>query len=190
MPEGEAIEHPWVTRAIENAQRKVEGRNFDIRKQLLEYDDVSNDQRKVIYQQRNELLEATDIGDTITAMRNDVIQELFEAHIPPGSMEEQWDIPGLQKSLQGEIGLELPIGEWLEKEPDLHEETLRERVASAAAAIYQGKIDMAGADVMHQFERSVMLQSLDNHWREHLSALDHLRQGIHLRSYAQKNQKQ
>jgi len=190
MPDGEAIEHPWVTRAIENAQRKVEGRNFDIRKQLLEYDDVANDQRKVIYQQRNELLEAADIGDTIAAMRNDVIAELIAEHIPPGSLEEQWDVPALEKSLQAEIGLELPIQEWLEKEPDLHEETLSERVAAAADEVYQEKINHAGADVMHQFERAVMLQSLDNHWREHLAALDHLRQGIHLRSYAQKNPKQ
>jgi preprotein translocase subunit SecA len=190
MPEGEAIEHPWVTRAIENAQRKVEGRNFDIRKQLLEYDDVANDQRKVIYQQRNELLEAANIEETIVAMRRDVVTELIAEHIPPGSLEEQWDIPALEKSLEAEIGLQLPIGEWLEKEPDLHEETLTERVLAAADEAYQAKIAMAGADVMHQFERAVMLQSLDNHWREHLAALDHLRQGIHLRSYAQKNPKQ
>jgi preprotein translocase subunit SecA len=190
MPEGEAIEHPWVTRAIENAQRKVEGRNFDIRKQLLEYDDVANDQRKVIYQQRNELLEAADIADTIVAMRNDVITDLIAQHIPPGSMEEQWEVPALEKSLQAEIGLEFPIQQWLEKEPDLHEETLRERVIAAVDEAYQAKVEQAGADVMRQFESAVMLQSLDNHWREHLAALDHLRQGIHLRSYAQKNPKQ
>jgi len=190
MPEGEAIEHPWVTRAIENAQRKVEGRNFDIRKQLLEYDDVANDQRKVIYQQRNELLEAADIADTIVAMRNDVITDLIAQHIPPGSMEEQWEVPALEKSLQAEIGLEFPIQQWLEKEPDLHEETLRERVIAAGDEAYQAKVEQAGADVMRQFESAVMLQSLDNHWREHLAALDHLRQGIHLRSYAQKNPKQ
>jgi preprotein translocase subunit SecA len=190
MPEGEAIEHPWVTRAIENAQRKVEGRNFDIRKQLLEYDDVANDQRKVIYQQRNELLEATDIAETIVAMRNDVIAGLMALHIPPGSMEEQWEIVALERALQAELGMELPIHQWLEKEPDLHEETLRERIVSAAEEAYQAKVDQASADVMRQFERSIMLQSLDNHWREHLAALDHLRQGIHLRSYAQKNPKQ
>ncbi len=190
MPEGEAIEHPWVTRAIENAQRKVEGRNFDIRKQLLEYDDVANDQRKVIYQQRNELLEATDVAETIAAMRRDVIAGFVAQHIPPGSLEEQWDVPGLEKTLEGEIGQQLPIQEWLEKEPDLHEETLLERIQAAADAQYQAKVDLAGAEVMHQFERAVMLQSLDNHWREHLAALDHLRQGIHLRSYAQKNPKQ
>jgi len=190
MPEGEAIEHPWVTRAIENAQRKVEGRNFDIRKQLLEYDDVANDQRKVIYQQRNELLEAADIADTITAMRTDVISDMFSQHIPPGSMEEQWDAAGLEKALQSELGLQLPILEWLEKEPNLHEETLRERIAQAADEQYQAKTEQAGAEVVRHFERAVMMQSLDNHWREHLAALDHLRQGIHLRSYAQKNPKQ
>ncbi|MDR2220288.1 MAG: preprotein translocase subunit SecA [Methylobacillus sp.] len=190
MPEGEAIEHSWVTRAIENAQRKVEGRNFDIRKQLLEYDDVANDQRKVIYEQRNELLEAADIEETIVAMRNDVISGIIAEHIPPGSLEEQWEIPALEKTLEGELGLQLPIAAWLEKEPDLHEETLIERVLDAAAEAYQAKIAMAGAETMRQFERAVMLQSLDNHWREHLAALDHLRQGIHLRSYAQKNPKQ
>ncbi len=190
MPDGEAIEHPWVTRAIENAQRKVEGRNFDIRKQLLEYDDVANDQRKVIYQQRNELLEATDVAETIAAMRRDVIVDLFALHIPPGSLEEQWDIAGLEKALEAEIGLTLPIQEWLEKQPELHEETLRERVIEAAEAQYQAKVESAGEGVMRHFERAMMLQSLDNHWREHLAALDHLRQGIHLRSYAQKNPKQ
>ncbi|HEY3327375.1 MAG TPA: preprotein translocase subunit SecA [Novimethylophilus sp.] len=190
MPEGEAIEHPWVTRAIENAQRKVEGRNFDIRKQLLEYDDVANDQRKVIYQQRNELLEATDVAETIAAMRRDVIADFFAQHIPPGSLEEQWDVIGLGKTLETEVGLQLPIGEWLEQEPDLHEETLLDRINQAAEAQYQAKVEEAGGDVMRHFERAIMLQSLDNHWREHLAALDHLRQGIHLRSYAQKNPKQ
>ncbi len=190
MPDGEAIEHPWVSRAIENAQRKVEGRNFDIRKQLLEYDDVANDQRKVIYQQRNELLEATDVAETIAAMRQDVIADLFAQYIPPGSLEEQWDVAGLEKSLETEIGLVLPVQEWLEKQPDLHEETLRERIAEAADAQYQTKVAEAGDGVMRHFERAMMLQSLDNHWREHLAALDHLRQGIHLRSYAQKNPKQ
>jgi preprotein translocase subunit SecA len=190
MPEGEAIEHPWVTRAIENAQRKVEGRNFDIRKQLLEYDDVSNDQRKVIYQQRNELLEATDVGETIQAMREDVINQLVAAHIPAGSVEEQWDVAGLEKSLQGETGLVLPLQTMLEENPDLHEETLRDRIQTAAQEAYQAKEAQATPEVMRQFERAVMLQVLDNHWREHLSALDHLRQGIHLRSYAQKNPKQ
>jgi preprotein translocase subunit SecA len=190
MPEGEAIEHPWVTRAIENAQRKVEGRNFDIRKQLLEYDDVANDQRKVIYQQRNELLEATDVAETIAAMRGDVINDIIATHIPPGSVEEQWDVPALEKTLETEVGLVLPLQKMLEDNPDLHEETLRERISEAAEEAYQAKEQQASSDVMRQFERAIMLQSLDNHWREHLAALDHLRQGIHLRSYAQKNPKQ
>lgn len=190
MPEGEAIEHAMVTRAIENAQRKVEGRNFDIRKQLLEFDDVSNDQRKVIYEQRNELLEATDIGETIQAMRYDVLTDLISTYIPPGSVEELWQIPALEKAIQAETGLDLPVASWLEENPDLHEETLRERVLAAADSAYAEKETLASVENMRQFERSVMLQSLDNHWREHLSALDHLRQGIHLRSYAQKNPKQ
>ena len=190
MPEGEAIEHPWVTRAIENAQRKVEGRNFDIRKQLLEYDDVANDQRKVIYEQRNELLEVTDVGETISAMRHDVIDNMVSTYVPPGSVEEQWDVASLEKVLQGEFNLQLPLQKMLEESPDLHEETLRETIQNAAEEAYAGKEEMAGADTMRQFERAVMLQSLDNHWREHLAGLDHLRQGIHLRSYAQKNPKQ
>ena len=190
MPEGEAIEHAMVSRAIENAQRKVEGRNFDIRKQLLEFDDVSNDQRKVIYEQRNELLEATDIGETITAMRIDVLSQAITTHIPLGSVEEQWDIPSLEKELAAEAGLDLPLQKMLEDNPDLHEETLRERIFDAADESYKAKEVLASNDTMRQFERSVMLQSLDSHWREHLAALDHLRQGIHLRSYAQKNPKQ
>jgi preprotein translocase subunit SecA len=190
MPDGEAIEHPWVTRAIENAQRKVEGRNFDIRKQLLEYDDVANDQRRVIYQQRNELLEATDIGETIRAMRVDVITDLFAQYIPPGSIEDQWEIASLEKALQAELGLHVELQKWLEDEPSLHEETLIERVVQIADDAYVAKENQASAANMRQFERAVMLQSMDNHWREHLAALDHLRQGIHLRSYAQKNPKQ
>jgi preprotein translocase subunit SecA len=190
MPEGEAIEHPWVTRAIENAQRKVEGRNFDIRKQLLEYDDVANDQRKVIYEQRNELLEASDVGETIAAMRRDVIDDTIATFIPPGSVEEQWEVASLEKALQGEINLHLPLQKMLEENPEVHEESLRDRIHAAANEAYLAKEQLATADVMRQFERAVMLQSLDNHWREHLAALDHLRQGIHLRSYAQKNPKQ
>ena len=190
MPENEAIEHAMVSRAIENAQRKVEGRNFDIRKQLLEFDDVSNDQRKVIYEQRNELLEATDIGETILAMRGDVLSSMIATHIPPGSVEEQWDIPNLEKELSAETGLDLPVAKWLEENPDLHEETLRERIFDLADESYKAKESLASVDTMRQFERSVMLQSIDLHWREHLAALDHLRQGIHLRSYAQKNPKQ
>ncbi|HET9701175.1 MAG TPA: preprotein translocase subunit SecA, partial [Burkholderiales bacterium] len=187
MPEGEAIEHPWVTRAIENAQRKVEARNFDIRKHLLEYDDVANDQRKVIYSQRNELLESSDISETVDAMRASVIDTIISQHIPPGSIEEQWDVPGLEKSLTAELRLELPVRQWLEQEPDLHEETLRSRIAQAATAAYREKVNLVGAENMHQFERMIMLQSVDQRWREHLAALDYLRQGIHLRGYAAKN---
>ncbi|MHB9118284.1 MAG: preprotein translocase subunit SecA [Burkholderiales bacterium] len=191
MPDGEAIEHPWVTRAIENAQRKVEARNFDIRKQLLEYDDVSNDQRRVIYQQRNELLETEDISDTIRAMLEDVTQDIVNQHIPPGSMEEQWDTAGLEKTLQSEWQLmDAPLREWLEKEPELDEPSLRARIVAAVLGQYANKSEQAGEGVMRHFERGVMLQSLDNHWREHLAALDHLRQGIHLRGYAQKDPKQ
>ena len=190
MPEGEAIEHPWVTRAIENAQRKVEARNFDIRKQLLEYDDVSNDQRKVIYAQRNELLEAADISETIQAMREDVINDHISQYIMPESMEEQWDVAGLEKSLHAEWQLALPLREWLDQESGLDEHGLRRRIIDAANTQYQHKLESVGVETMHHFERAVMLQSLDTHWREHLAALDHLRQGIHLRGYAQKNPKQ
>jgi preprotein translocase subunit SecA len=190
MPEGEAIEHPWVTRAIENAQRKVEQRNFDIRKQLLEYDDVSNDQRKVIYEQRNELLASEDIGDTIRAMRDDVLNDAISQHIAHGSMEEQWDVAGLEKTLAAQFTLELPLQQWLDADKTLNEEGLRRKICEAADAVYQEKEALVGVDGLRQFERAVMLQSLDTHWREHLSALDHLRQGIHLRGYAQKQPKQ
>jgi preprotein translocase subunit SecA len=190
MPEGEAIEHPWVTRAIENAQRKVEARNFDIRKQLLEYDDVSNDQRKVIYQQRNELLVTTDISDTIRSMREGTVHALISQHIPPGSVEEQWDAPGLEKTLAGEFGLRLPLQEWLKQEENLDEEHLRARIVEAANAFYEEKFSSVEAQKVRDYERAIMLNFLDSHWREHLSALDHLRQGIHLRGYAQKNPKQ
>ena len=190
MPEGEAIEHPWVTRAIENAQRKVEQRNFDIRKQLLEYDDVSNDQRKVIYEQRNELLASENIADTIRAMRDDVLHETISLYIAPGSMDEQWDVPGLEKALAAQFTLDLPLTQWLDDDKTLNEDGLRRKICEAADAQYKEKEAIVGADGLHQFERAVMLQSMDTHWREHLSALDHLRQGIHLRSYAQKQPKQ
>jgi preprotein translocase subunit SecA len=190
LPEGEAIEHSWVTRAIENAQRKVEARNFDMRKQILEYDDVANDQRKVIYQQRAELLESTDISETIGAMREGVLSDTVAEHIPHGSMEEQWDAPSLEKALAAEFQLHLPVVQWLEQEKQLDENGLRDRIVDAARQQYQSKVDQVGSEVMHSYERIVMLQSLDQHWREHLAALDHLRQGIHLRGYAQKNPKQ
>ncbi|MHB0925201.1 MAG: preprotein translocase subunit SecA [Gallionellaceae bacterium] len=190
LPEGEAIEHSWVTRALENAQRKVEARNFDMRKQILEYDDVSNDQRKVIYQQRSELLESTDISETIQAMREGVLEDTISQYIPPGSMEEQWDAHSLEKVLAAEFRLELPLVQWLEEDKQFNEAALRARVAEHAQQQYQAKVDTVGAEVMHHYERAMMLQSLDQHWREHLAALDHLRQGIHLRGYAQKNPKQ
>jgi preprotein translocase subunit SecA len=179
-----------VTRAIENAQRKVEQRNFDIRKQLLEYDDVSNDQRKVIYEQRNEILASADIGDTIRAMRDDVLNDTIDLHITPGSMEEQWDVAGLERALAAQFTLDLPLQQWLEEDKTLNEEGLRKKICETAETAYKEKEALVGVDGLRQFERSVMLQSLDTHWREHLSALDHLRQGIHLRGYAQKQPKQ
>ncbi len=190
LPEGEAIEHSWVTRAIENAQRKVEARNFDMRKQILEYDDVANDQRKVIYQQRSELLESADITETIQAMREDVLDNTISLYISPHSMEEQWDVPALEKILAAEFRLELPLVRWLEEDKQLNEAGLRARITEHAQLQYQAKVQTVGGEVMHHYERMIMLQSLDVHWREHLAALDHLRQGIHLRGYAQKNPKQ
>jgi preprotein translocase subunit SecA len=190
MPEGEAIEHPWVTRAIENAQRKVEARNFDIRKQLLEYDDVANDQRKVIYQQRNEVLEGTDISDWIRSLREGTIAEIVAQHIPPESVEDQWDVPGLEKMLAAELGLHVPVSEWLKQDDKLDDAGILARINEAANAQYAAKIAVVDPETWHQYERAIMLQSIDAHWREHLAALDHLRQGIHLRGYAQKNPKQ
>ena len=190
MEEGEAIEHPWVTRAIENAQRKVEGHNFDIRKQLLEYDDVANDQRKIIYQQRNELLVSEDISETINNVRVDVLRGITQQFIPPQSIEEQWDIPGLEEHLKRELVVDLPIRQWLEENPDLPELELHDRVLKAVEASYQAKLEKVGPGIMHQVEKSIMLQVLDGLWREHLAAMDYLRQGIHLRGYAQENPKQ
>ncbi|MFP1935064.1 preprotein translocase subunit SecA [Lonsdalea quercina] len=190
MKEGEAIEHPWVTKAIANAQRKVENRNFDIRKQLLEYDDVANDQRRAIYTQRNELLNSADISETINSIRDDVFKATIDNHIPPQSLEEMWDIDGLEQRLKNDFDLEMPIAEWLEKEPQLHEETLRERIHQQAMEVYARKEEVVGVDVMRNFEKGVMLQTLDSLWKEHLAAMDYLRQGIHLRGYAQKDPKQ
>ncbi len=190
MPEGEAIEHPLVTRSLESAQRKVEARNFDIRKQLLEYDDVANDQRKVIYQQRNELLESQDISETIDAMRASVIADILRTHIPADSVEEQWDIEGLEAELRSELLIGAPVGLWFKDEPTLSDEEILARIQKGADETYQAKVELVGAETFRQFERNVMLQSLDACWREHLAALDHLRQGIHLRGYAQKNPKQ
>jgi preprotein translocase subunit SecA len=190
MKEGEAIEHPWVTKAIANAQRKVESRNFDIRKQLLEYDDVANDQRRAIYSQRNELLDVSDVSETIASIREDVFKSTIDNYITPQSLEEEWDIQGLEERLKNDFDLEMPIAEWLDKEPELHEETLRERILENAKAQYLLKEEVVGSDMMRNFEKGVMLQTLDSLWKEHLAAMDYLRQGIHLRGYAQKDPKQ
>jgi len=190
MEHGEAIEHPWVTRSIENAQRKVEGRNFDMRKQLLEYDDVANDQRGVIYEQRNELLDEADIGEVVENIRGDVINGIIDGHIPPQSLAEMWDVTALEEQLKGEFNTELTINKWLDEDKKLHEESLREKIVTEFDQVYKNKEEMVGADVLRQFEKAVMLQSLDSHWKEHLAAMDHLRQGIGLRAHAQKNPKQ
>ncbi|MBY6191447.1 preprotein translocase subunit SecA [Microbulbifer agarilyticus] len=195
MERGEAIEHRMVSNAIEKAQRRVEGRNFDIRKQLLEYDDVANDQRQVIYSQRNELLEAETISETITAIRDDVVNELISIYVPPQSVEEQWDIPALEQQLAGELGLQLPIKQWLDEDRTLHEESLREKIVAEAQGVYQQKLariaeSTGDENLMPTIERQVMLQVLDQLWKEHLSSMDHLRAGIGLRAYANKNPKQ
>ena len=190
MPEGEAIEHAMVTRSIESAQRKVEARNFDIRKQLLEYDDVANDQRKTIYALRNELLESLDVSPRIADLRAGVIADLFRTFVPEESLEEQWDMKGLEGALKAELNLALTLGKWLEHEPELGDAALRDRIIEKSHEAYRAKIPPGAEDSFHQYERYMMLQILDSHWREHLAALDHLRQGIHLRGYAQKNPKQ
>jgi len=190
MEHGEAIEHPWVTRSIENAQRKVEGRNFDMRKQLLEYDDVANDQRGVIYEQRNELLDEAEIGEVVDNIRGDVINGVIDQHIPTQSLVEMWDVTGLEERLKGEFNTNLPVAKWLDEDKKLHEESLREKIVAEFEQVYKNKEEMVGADVLRQFEKAVMLQSLDSHWKEHLAAMDHLRQGIGLRAHAQKNPKQ
>jgi preprotein translocase subunit SecA len=189
MERGEAIEHRMVTNAIEKAQRKVEGRNFDIRKQLLEYDDVANDQRQIIYRQRDELLSDDDIAETITAIREDVVNDAIDGFIPPMSVEEQWDIPGLEKQLEAEFGLNLAITQWLDADNSLHEETLRQRITGEVQSAYDEKASGIGPG-MRQLEKQIMLQVLDTLWKEHLQVMDQLRQGIHLRAYANKNPKQ
>ena len=189
MERGEAIEHRMVTNAIEKAQRKVEGLNFDIRKQLLEYDDVANDQRQIIYRQRDELLSDDEIGETITAIRRDVVNDAIDGFIPPMSVEEQWDIPGLEKQLEAEFALTLPVARWLDEDDALHEETLRERIVASVQAAYDEKAAGIGPG-MRQLEKQIMLQVLDTLWKEHLQVMDQLRQGIHLRAYANKNPKQ
>jgi len=190
MPEGEPIEHGIVNRSIAKAQNRVESRNFDIRKQLLEYDDVANDQRRVIYQQRNELLEGEDVADTIRNMVRGQIEDTVKTYVPVETVEEQWDLPGLETALAGDYQITAPVAEWLKDDSDLTDEALRERIVEIAAQAWQERETQVGAELMRQFERSLMLQTLDHHWRDHLAALDHLRQGIHLRGYAQKNPKQ
>ncbi|RYU70034.1 preprotein translocase subunit SecA [Aliivibrio finisterrensis] len=190
MEEGEAIEHPWVTKAIENAQRKVEGRNFDIRKQLLEYDDVANDQRKVVYELRDELMNVDDISEMIGYNRQEVLEGLFGQYIPPQSLEEMWDVEGLTTRLRADFDLDLPLQEWLDSDDKLHEDNLREKIIEASIQVYKEKEESVGESVLRNFEKAVMLQTLDGLWKEHLAAMDHLRQGIHLRGYAQKNPKQ
>jgi preprotein translocase subunit SecA len=187
MEEGEAIEHPWVSRAIENAQRKVEAHNFDIRKQLLQYDDVANDQRKVIYQQRDDLLHSESISEAITDMRKDVLEGVFRAHVPPNSLDEQWDIEGLQQSLINEFGVELPLQDWLEQDDHITDEDILERIVDKFSQDYQEKIEVLGEELLVRAEKEITLMILDRHWKEHLAAMDYLRQGIGLRGYAQKN---
>jgi preprotein translocase subunit SecA len=190
MESGEAIEHRMVTNAIEKAQRKVEGRNFDMRKQLLEYDDVANEQRKVIYHMRNSLLAADEIGQTIAEFRQEALDAAISAHIPPQSLPEQWDIPGLEAVLYSDFGTRLPIQQWLDEDEKLYEETLREKILQALLDAYNEKEDMAGAEALRSFEKQIVLRVLDDLWKDHLSTMDHLRHGIHLRGYAQKNPKQ
>jgi len=190
MEQGEAIEHPWVTRAIENAQRKVEAHNFDIRKNLLDFDDVANDQRRVIYAQRNELMEADDVHDYIEEMREEVFHDLVSRYIPPQSIEDMWDAEGLEKSLEGEFGIDAPIRDWLHADEDLAEEGIRERVMERVQAHFAAKEAETGTDVMRHFEKAVMLNVLDQQWKEHLASMDYLRRGIHLRGFAQKKPQQ
>ena len=190
MQSGEAIEHRMVTNAIEKAQRKVEGRNFDIRKQLLEYDDVANEQRKVIYHMRNSLLAAQNIGDTIAEFRQEVLDATISQHIPPQSLPEQWDVAGLEASLSSDFGIKLPIQQWLDEDDHLYEETLREKLLNEITSAYNEKEDQAGEDALRTFEKQILLRVLDDLWKDHLSTMDHLRHGIHLRVYAQKNPKQ
>jgi preprotein translocase subunit SecA len=190
MPKGEAIEAGMVTRSIESAQRKVEARNFDIRKQLLEYDDVSNDQRRVIYQQRNDILDASDLTAQIAGLREGTFTDLVRQYVPEESVEEQWDIAGLQRALAQEWHIELPLQDMVQQASAITDEEILERVLEAAHAAFQVKLDRVGLEQFTPFMRVVLLQNIDSHWREHLAALDYLRQGIHLRGYAQKQPKQ
>jgi len=190
MKNGEAIEHRMVTNAIEKSQRKVEGRNFDMRKTLLEYDDVANDQRSVIYDQRNEVMGSDDVSEIVKTIRADVVDTLVSAHIPPQSMPEQWDVAGLEAQLQSEMGIDLPVQQWLDEDSKLYEDNLRQKILELIVIAYDAKEAVVGAEPMRKFEKQVFLQVLDTLWKEHLSNMDHLRRGIHLRGYAQKNPKQ
>ena len=190
MQRGEAIEHKMVTNAIEKAQKKVEGRNFDMRKQLLDYDDVANDQRTQVYAQRNELMDAEDLSDLVDAVRRDVFTSVVASYIPPQSLIEQWDIPGLTEEFATQFGLEMPIQAWLDADESLYEETLLEKIIGEATSRHDEKVGVVGEETMRRFEKQVLLQVLDHQWKEHLAAMDYLRQGIHLRGYAQKNPKQ
>ncbi|MEC8880172.1 MAG: preprotein translocase subunit SecA [Pseudomonadota bacterium] len=190
LKDGEAIEHRWVTRAIENAQRKVETRNFDIRKNLLEYDNVANDQRRVVYSQREQILEAESLASSVESIRRDVIPEVVHSYMPPGSVEDQWDVEGLEKSLQAEYSSDIPVRQWLEEDNGLHIEGVTERIIEQLEADYARKEEEIGTETLRPIEKHLMLQILDRHWKEHLANMDHLRQGIHLRGYAQKNPKQ
>jgi len=190
MGNGEAIEHPWVTRSIESAQRKVEGRNFDVRKEILAYDDVANDQRKVVYAQRNELMAAEEISDIITAIREDVVNNVITQYIPPKTMVEQWDTKGLEEHLHQEFNVEIPVRKMLAEDHSLQEESLRKRIIEILEQNHKDKEQQMSKEVLQHFEKSVMLQVLDNSWKEHLAAMDYLRQGIHFRGYAQKDPKQ
>lgn len=190
MQQGESIEHPWVSKAIENAQRKVEAHNFDIRKHLLEYDDVANDQRKVVYEQRRELMQTDDISENLIAIREDVVENTVDEFLPDGAVEEQWDIEGLGKALDNRFGLSLPIKHWLDESGTAEKEDVGEKVHQHVASLFKEKEDRVGAEIMRRLEKDIMLKVLDNRWKEHLAAMDYLRQGIGLRSYAQKNPKQ
>ncbi|KEQ16755.1 preprotein translocase subunit SecA [Endozoicomonas numazuensis] len=190
MEKGEAIEHRMVTNAIEKAQRKVEGRNFDIRKQLLEYDDVANDQRRVVYKQRDELLNSENVQSSIDSMRDEVVSDVISQHIPPESLEEQWDVKGLEQKLGAELAIQLPIQKWLDEDDKLEEEGLRQKILDEVITSYKQKEELAGEEPLRNFEKHILMRVLDDKWKEHLATMDHLRQGIHLRGYAQKNPKQ
>ena len=190
MQAGESIEHPWVSKAIENAQRKVEAHNFDIRKHLLEYDDVANDQRKVVYEQRRDLMQEEDISENLAAIREDVTDAAISEYLPPGSMDEQWDVEGLANTFKNDFGLSFPVQQWLDEDDTVAEEEIRERIHQRVAKLFQEKQDRVGSEIMRRLEKDMMLKVLDNRWKEHLAAMDYLRQGIGLRGYAQKNPKQ